>query len=74
MLDVSHKEPLALILTGVLLHPCSEAHGSVLCSNSVLCPKGTLWSPGCFSFLQEEKVHPCAQAEGCRYWSCVTEK
>lgn len=52
MLDVSHKEPLALILTGVLLHPWSAARGSVLWSKGVFCPKGTLWSSRCFSFLQ----------------------
>lgn len=63
---MSHKEPLALILLVVLLLPWSAAHGSVLWSNNVFCPKGTFSSPRCFSFLQEEKAHLCPQAEGCR--------
>lgn len=33
VLDVSHKKPLALNVTGVLLHPWSAAQGSVLWSN-----------------------------------------
>lgn len=68
MLDVFHKEPLALILTGVLLHPWSAARGSVL------------WSKGHHVVLKVllllaggEKVHLCPQAERRRKWRCVPE-